>query len=374
MVNQKFYTGIGLAIVLVGAIFWMTSSSDADKQSANTVASALTISTVIPQQESWPQTVMANGNVTAWQEAVISAEIGGLRINELLVEVGAYVKRGDVLAVLAPETVKADLAENEANLAVAKANLIEATANANRSRNLKDSGALSKQQIDQYLALEQAAIASVEAAEARLKSTRIKMSQTKIVAVDDGVISERKATLGSVVQSGAELFKLVRGNRLEWRAEVVAQHLSQIKSGQAADIRLPNGESVKGTVRIVSPTLDQGSRTALVYVDLPNDSPARAGMYARGNITVSEAMALTVPQSALVIRDGKNYVFAYDKASEKAVQLIVTTGRRQSDRVEIVSGLKPETKVISSGAAFLNDGDHVRLATDAAMKTAANGS
>ena len=363
MSNQKLYSAIALAL-LIGIGWWMSSDSGSENQPVANTASALTISTVVPSLESWPQTVMANGNITAWQEAVIAAEIGGLRITDLLVEVGANVKRGQVLAILAPETINADLAENEANLAVAKANLIEATSNANRSRNLKDSGALSKQQIDQYIALEQAAIANVEAAEARLKSTRIRKSQTRILAVDDGVIASRQATLGSVVQSGAELFRLVRGNRLEWRAEVVSQHLSQIRAGQPVTIQLPNNEAVQGTVRIVSPTLDQGSRTALVYVDLPADSLARAGMYARGEIIVAEDDALTVPQSALVIRDGKNYVFGFDEASQKAVQLIVSTGRRQADRVEILGGLKPGSKIISSGAAFLNDGDRVRLASD----------
>lgn len=368
MFKQKIYLG-AVAVAVIAGLIWLMSSPDKQQVAAPT-ASALTISTVAPVSESWPQIVLANGNVTAWQEAVISAEVGGLRITELRVEVGASVKRGDVLAVLAPETIQADLAENEANLALARANLIEAKSNADRSRSLTGSGALSKQQIDQYLAAEQAAQASVEAAEARLKSTRIRMQQTRVVAVDDGVISARQATLGSVVQSGAELFRLVRGNRLEWRAEVVAQHLSQIRPGQRATVKLPNAVSVEGVVRVVSPTLDPASRTALVYVDLPVESAARAGMYARGEITVAEAPAMTVPQSALVIRDGKNYVFAFDAAAQKAVQLTVTTGRRFADKVEILQGIKADQQIIATGAAFLNDGDRVRLSPDANAESA----
>jgi HlyD family secretion protein len=359
--NKKLY--IGVAVVVIGIAIWMATSSDEKANAPAVAASALTVSTIKPQEDSWPQTITANGNVTAWQEAIIAAEVGGLRITELLVEVGANVKRGQELALLAPETIKADFAEGEANLAVAKANLIEAKSNADRSRSLTGSGALSKQQTDQYFAAEKAAIANVEAAEARLKSSRIRMQQTRIVAVDDGVISSRDATLGAVVQAGAELFRMVRGNRLEWRAEVVAQRLAQIKPGQSAKVDLPSGQSVVGTVRVVSPTMDSGSRTGLVYVDLPVDSPARAGMYARGNITVAEISALTLPQSALVIRDGKNYVFAFDEKSQKAIQLTVETGRRQDDRVEIVTGVKMGTPIISSGAAFLNDGDSVRLAS-----------
>lgn len=363
--NQKTVIGICLAVVVVGGITWKSLSSGSKTDTKDTIASALTVSTVKPQQESWPQTVMANGNVTAWQEAVIAAEIGGLRITDLLVEVGANVKRGQELALLAPESIKADLAESEANLAAAKATLIEAASNAERGRSLKGSGALSKQQTDQYDSAEKAAQANVEAAEARLRSTRIRMGQTRILAVDDGVISSRDATLGSVAQAGAELFRLVRGNRLEWRAEVVSQRLPFIKPGQSVSVKLPSGDTTVGTVRIVSPTLDSGSRTGIVYVDLPLDSPARAGMYARGEITVAEVKALTVPQSALVIRDGKNFVFAFDEKSQKAIQLTVETGRRLNDSVEILNGVKPGTSIISSGAAFLNDGDSVRLSNTA---------
>jgi RND family efflux transporter MFP subunit len=329
---------------------------------------ALTVTVIQPRAEQWPVTIAANGNLAPWQEAVIAAETGGLRIVELQADVGAVVRRGQALAQLSQDAVLADLALQQARVAQAQAALSEARANAERARALTSRSTLSEQQTKQYLVAEQSAKANLAAAEAQLRGQQIRLDQTQIRAVDDGVISARSATLGGVVQAGTELFRLVRQNRIEWRAEVTAEELARIQPGQQARVRLPGGDTALGVVRMPAPTFDPATRMALVYVDLPTPSAARAGLYARGEILVGTTHAATVPESAVVLRDGNSYLFTVG-ADGRVVQHKVSTGRRARDRVEILVGLPANVAVVASGGAFLNDGDTVRVVTTAAEAT-----
>ncbi|WP_341678203.1 efflux RND transporter periplasmic adaptor subunit [Niveibacterium sp. SC-1] len=333
---------------------------------------ALTVSTVRAEQADWSLSLSANGTVSAWQEAAVGPEIGGLRVTEVLVNVGDNVKRGQTLARLASETVEADLAQTRAQLVEAQATLEEARANAERYRQLRESGMSSQQQLVQAQTAENTARARVDAQHARIKAEELRMAHTRIFASDDGVISARSATVGAVVQAGQELFRLIRGGRLEWRAEVTGAELSRVKPGMGAKLTLPDGSQVEGKVRALAPTIDPQTRNGLVYVDLAADGPARAGMFARGEIALGQTRAMSLPQSAVVLRDGFSYAFVVEGEREGARvrQTKVGTGRRVGDRVEVLSGLKPEEVVVAGGGAFLSDGDLVRVAAAPAAQTA----
>ena len=363
---------VALALLFgVGGIAVTTVRAADDKKAAASAAKpALTVTTARAASSEWPVKLAANGNIAPWQEASVGAEVAGLRLNEVRVNVGDVVKRGQVLATFAPDTVRADLAQQAAAVAEAEAALAEAEANAARARTLQDSGAMSVQQINQYLTAAKTAAARLQAAKAARESGQLRVSYTRVVAPDDGVISARSATVGAVVGNGQELFRLIRGNRLEWRAEVTASELAKVAPGQVVTVTTPTGASVSGKVRVVAPTVDATSRNAIVYVDLAKHADARAGMFARGEFAVGATTALSLPQQAVVLRDGFSYVFKLD-AGNKVSQVKVQTGRRVGDRVEITAGLKAGEEVVATGAAFLAEGDVVRIAAAAAAATAA---
>ncbi|WGS83878.1 efflux RND transporter periplasmic adaptor subunit [Methylomonas sp. UP202] len=327
----------------------------------------LAVETLTPSRQDWPTTIKVNGAVAAWQEAKIGAEIGSLRIKQVLVDVGDRVKRGQDLAVLADDTVVAELHKQQASVDKSRANLAKARADAARAREIQDSGALSSQKIDEYVIAEQTARADLALAEAELENQRIRLRQTHIVASDDGVISARSAGLGDVVAAGTELFRLVRQGRVEWRAEVNAQQLAQIRPGQTVELSLADGGRVSGTVRMTAPTVDDTTRNALVYVDIPS-AAAKPGMYLQGSIAVADHAALAVPQTALVLRDGRDYLFeiaapsgAADPNAKSVIQRSVVTGRRVGDWVEIREGIAADARLVASGGAFLKDGDIVSV-------------
>jgi RND family efflux transporter MFP subunit len=323
---------------------------------------ALTVALIPLQREDWPRTLVAQGNITAWQEAVVGGELSGFRIIEVLVNVGDRVRRGQTLARVNAEAVTTDVAQAGAAVAEARAVLAEATSNAARARDLATKGFVSPQAATQTATAEQTAIARLAAAEARLKAEEVRFAQTQVLAPDDGTISARTATVGAMTQPGQDLFRLIRGNRLEWRAEVTASDLDRLAPGMEAIVRLPNGGEVRGKARMVAPTVDPQTRNAIVYVDLPvaESSPARAGMFARGEFELGRAVALSLPQSAVVQREGFAYVFRLD-AGNRVVQTKIGIGRRVGERIEVTDGLPPEAQVVASGAGFLADGDVVRV-------------
>jgi RND family efflux transporter MFP subunit len=362
-----------IAVVAGGAaLFAKQHAANDEKKKPAPVATtkpALTVTTTRPSATNLPIKLTANGNIMAWQEASVGAEANGLRLTEVRVNVGDQVERGQVLAKFAEETIQADVAQAQANLAEAEANAQESAANGDRARRLQPTGAISAQQINQYLTAEQAGKARVQAARATLNSQQLRMKHTEVIAPDSGVISARMATVGAVVSGGTELFRMIRQGRLEWRAEVMSEELGRLSPGTVAIIAAANGAQMQGRVRIVAPTVDPQTRAALVYVNLPKDSGATAGMFATGQFELGSSDALTVPQQAVVMRDGFTYVFAVN-ADHRVAQVKVATGRRLGDRVEITNGMKPDTIIVAGGAGFLNDGDLVKDLPQAPTPTA----
>lgn len=329
---------------------------------------ALTVTVVSPESREVDRRLAANGSVAAWQEASLGAESGGLRLAAVKASVGDRVKRGELLAEFAAEVPLAEQAQARASLAEAEAALAEARANAARARSVDGTGALSPQQLQQYLTAETAADARVKAARAGLDAADLRVRHTRVVASDDGVISFRApvATLGAVVPQSQELYRLIRQHRLEWRAEVPAAELTRLKVGQKVVVTPPAGGKVTGVVRTIAPTVDSQTRNALVYVDLPAsagngaDAPLKAGMFARGEFELGKGRGLTLPRQAVAMRDGFNFIFLVG-ADQRVTQTKVDVGYRDAERVGINTPLPADARVVASGAGFLSDGDLVQV-------------
>ena len=371
-----------LALAIAAALLALKVRAADDRKpavTANGAASAaagkpaLTVNVTQPQTFALPVRVNANGNIAAWQEASIGTEANGLRLATVAVNVGDVVKRGQVLATFAADTMQADVAMNRAAVAEAEATLAEAAANAQRARGLQATGALSDSAINQYLTAERTAKARLDAQRAATQTQRLRLQMTQVLAPDAGVISARSATVGAVLPAGQELFRMIRQGRLEWRAEVAANDMALLKPGMAALVTSGNGPTLKGTVRMVAPTVDPTTRNGIVYVDLAGNGTggvARAGMFARGEFEVGSGSGFTLPQSAVLLRDGFSYVLRVG-ADSKVSQVKVGVGRRVGDRIEVTTGLPADARVVAAGGGFLADGDTVRVVDAAAVKPAA---
>ena len=370
--KKSHYLLIAIVVATLAFLaFKLNQTNPATEQAATDnsapVKTALTVDLVKPTRSTIKQTISANGSIAPWQEAVIGSETSGLMLTQVLVNVGDSVRRGQLLAQFSAATITADIAQAQASLAEAKANALEAAGNASRARSIQDSGALSTQQIEQLFSLEATSKARVAAAEATLQSQQIKLNQTKVTAPDDGIISARLATVGAVVSPGQELFKLIRQGRLEWRAELTASDIGQIKNGMQANLTLPDGSAITGKVRTTSPMIDTQTRNAMVFVDIALGQ-AKAGMFARGTFDIGTKQALTLPASAIVMKDGFAYVMQVSdngqvKSENRVKQIKIQTGSREGTNIEVIGLDAAENNhFVASGGAFLADGDLVAVA------------
>lgn len=373
------------ALAAIGALLFVTPGmadtpdpSGRPAERVSTPASAkpaLTVGTAVAQRTEWEQTLDASGAVAAWQEAVVGAQTGGLRLIDLRVNVGDVVKRGQLLARFDADMLRAEEAGLKANLAQAQATAAQAETNRERAKRLAGGGGISDQEVLLRTTEADTARAQVVVVQAQLDAKRLQLRYADVVAPDDGVISARSATVGAVATSGQELFRLIRQNRLEWRGELSAVQMAQLAVGQRIALVLPDGRSAQARVRQLAPTFDAQSRLGLVYADIEPGGPARVGMYANGHIVVARRAALVVPAASVVVRDGRSYVFTLQGQDSAAAQLsalvraqAVTVGRRQGGDIEIVQGLGDAERVVVQGAGFLNDGDTVRIAPAAFIR------
>jgi RND family efflux transporter MFP subunit len=366
---------IRVAALLALALSLAACGDKAEDAKKSNAKPALTVTTVTPAQAMLPTTLAANGNLAAWQEASVGAEASGLRIAEVLVNIGDRVRRGQVLARFASDSLRADLAQAQAGFAEAEAAAAEAANNAARARTLQQTGAMSASQINQYITAEATARARVAASRAQLQAQQVRLGQSAVHAPDDGVISARTATVGAVVNNGTELFRLIRQGRLEWRAEVTSAELGRLTPGTRAIVTATSGARLEGRVRMIGPTVDPQTRIAIVYVDVsslpgPAAGSARAGMFASGEFDLGASPALTLPQQAVVVREGFSYVFRVNP-DNRVSQVKVQIGRIADDRLQVLSGVTAGMRVVASGGGFLNDGDLVRVANAPANGTPA---
>ncbi|WP_114971668.1 efflux RND transporter periplasmic adaptor subunit [Rhodoferax ferrireducens] len=402
---------IAACVITAGAIALFSSNSGgAVKPAASSTPAkpALTVTTTQAQASALPIKLAANGTIAAWQEASVGTESNGLRLAEVLVNVGDVVQRGQLLARFATESVQADVAQSRAAVNEASASALEATANADRVRALQGTGTFSGQQINQYLTAEQTAKARVDSAKAALAAQALRLKNTEVRAPDSGIISARSATVGAVVANSTELFRLIRQGRLEWRAEVTSTELGRMVPGTAVTVTAANGTQLSGRVRMVAPTVDPQTRAGLVYVDLPpmlapaseaknvgakfSAGPPQGklapsggsaahevasvgatlpGMFARGEFELGSSNALSVPQQSVVVRDGFSYAFRLND-DQRVSQVKLQIGRRVGDRVEVLDGISADAVLVASGAGFLNDGDLVKVAPAPAPTPASN--
>lgn len=347
--RRTLIIGAALVAAAVVAIAIALRPTAPPPTTAATPTPVLTVTAAVPRDVLWPVSVEASGAIVPWQEAVISAQVGGYQIAEVLVNVGDQVTKGQVLARFDKGLLRADEA-------VLLANHEQADANYKRALGLSEKGFISDQNL---LQLETQAKTTA----AQLAAKRLQLRYADIVAPDDGAISARNATLGAVANVGQELFRLVRQNRLEWRAELPAAQLTQVEAGQAVALKLPSGDTATAVVRQTAPTLNNDTRLGIAFADLKSGSTARAGMYATGHITIGEQPAQVIPAEAVVLRDGRSYVLELKDTGDFSALALrpVQVGRRIDDAIEIVGGLPAGTRVAVRGSGFLNDGDHVRV-------------
>lgn len=308
--------------------------------------------------------LVVSGPVSAVEEMQLGVELSGLRVTALHVDAGQAVKRGQLLLTLDHRMLDAELAQADAALREAEAAAGLARSHFARGENLASSQYISAMQLDELRAARTQGEARLGTARAARNTAALRRSFAELRAPADGIISKRLVQPGQVVMAGAELLRLIKNGRLEWRAELPASQLGQVNVGDVIHLSAPDGSALQGRVRAVSPGVDAATRTGTVYADLPagllQSRTLQAGTYLEGRIDSGIQKVLAVPADAVLLRDGFPVVFVLDDKAQARLQRI-ETGERVDGFVEVKSGLAAGTQVVLEGAGFLTDGDKVRV-------------
>ena len=340
--SRRAYAAAGLAAaVLLGL------SACAKPKDAAPPVHATVVDYAVVQESSAPVKITGPGTVEAWQEVAVGAETGGLTAVSLLADEGQSVKQGQPL-------LKMDDVLLQAQVKQASANADQAKKAYDRAQTLFNQGYLSAAALDQ-------AQASMLTTEAAKETADTQLSLSTVKAPVSGIVTERKAVLGQIVQQGAELFKIVRDGRVELNMQVVEADLHDVKPGMAVTVTSESTGPVQGTVRIVTPQVDPQTRLGLARVSVPWSSGLRPGMFGTGIIDAGMQSVMTVPQTAIVYSENQPAVLIVGAANKVALSK-VTLGDHIGNDVVVKDGVAVGDKVVTTGAGFLNSGDTVKLA------------
>jgi RND family efflux transporter MFP subunit len=338
-----------------------------------------------------------SGTLVARDEAMVGAQIDGLRIVDLLADDGDRVSTGQVLAKLDRSQLDTQVAQNDAALARAEAaiaqaqsqigqfeaTLAQAQADYERAKKL-DVQIVTQAVLDQrtaafrtaqsQLAAGKSALAVAQADKAsRLAERRelmVRIDRTEVKAPVAGIVSRRTARLGAVAMSaGDALFRIITDGAIELEAEVPEQSLARLKVGMQAKISLPgvDGE-VEAHVRLISEEVDKTTRLGKVRFALPLDAPARIGSFASGVAIVARRSGVSVPTSAVTRGDEGDFVQVVKdgRVELRKIKVGVTNARLTEAR----DGLKAGETVVTRAAAFLRPGDMLRPMPSVAREAA----
>jgi HlyD family secretion protein len=361
-----YIMGAGIAAFI--AVLFVMSRVGGDGATHTEVSSAQAVSAVTVETQSFSPLISLNGEARPVRDIHVSAPASGVRILEILVDEGDTVRTGQAMARLDTNLAQAQIRAAQASVAEAQSSAVRARGEYERAESIRDSGALSTEAIEQRRAAAIAADARLAAARAQAQEVNARLGGGYVRAPASGLVIDRTAEVGRDVQ-GQVLFRIAADNRLEVAAQVAEADALALQDGQGAVFTLVDGSTVQATLRRAPASIDSRTRTGEALFALPQNSRVRAGMYLRGEAQLAAREVLAVPQSSVLYESGQAYVLliaetrteGQDAVTLSARRANITLGARSGDLVEVVGGLTAGQRVVGSGAAFLQDGDEVRL-------------
>lgn len=361
--RRKVLLIMGLGIALFIAVLFFMSRMGGEENAHTPVSTAQAVSVISVQTTSFSPRIDLSGEARPVRDIQVAAPASGVRILEILVDAGQNVRQGQAMARLDTNLAQAQIRAAQASVAEAQAAAVRARGEFDRAESIRDSGALSTEAIEARRAAAVAADARLAAARAQMQEVNARLGGGYVRAPASGLVISRTAELGRNVD-GQVLFRIAAGNQLEVAAQVAEAEALMLEVGQPATFTLVDGSTVNATLRRGPASIDSRTRTGEALFQLPAGSRVRAGMYLRGEASLPEREVITVPQSSILYDSGQAYVYAVDEQS-RVHRTNVALGTRDGTAVEIVSGLSLNQRIVGAGAAFLQDGEQVRVLSDA---------
>jgi membrane fusion protein (multidrug efflux system) len=303
--------------------------------------------------------VAASGQILAKQRADVAAQVPG-EVTAIRVDEGQTVGEGEVVIEIDPERRALDLDRARARLSEAGSGLLEAQRQSQRVRTLTEKKVASKAQLESADAALEAARSRVEALQADLGAAERAVADSRVAARFAGVIGRRFVSRGEFVQPGQKLFELVSLDPVEVEFNLPESDAARLRLGLPLDVSVAPypGELFHAEVTMISPVVDERTRTLRVKAALPNpDGRLRPGLFARADLGIAERKnVLLVPEEAVLQRADGQVVFRAVDAGTRAQRRKVELGPIKDGMAEIRAGLAPGDVVVIRGHSSLVEG------------------
>ncbi|WP_245272326.1 efflux RND transporter periplasmic adaptor subunit [Xanthobacter sp. 126] len=358
--NAGAVEGKRILLSVLGVCFFLSACGEAQKPQAQ---EPRPVRTVVATNRAASDTLSLTGVVEAQNEATYGFRISG-RIIDRLVNVGDRVTAGQVLARLDPQDEQNALRSAQAALGAANANLTQTRNQYERQRQLLARGFTPRAQYEQAEQAFLNARAQVDDAEARLQMAEDRLGFTELKADSAGVVTQRRAEPGEVVQAGQPVIEVARQDGRDAVFDVPAALLSGIPGDPEVTVALATDPAITATgrVREVAPQADPVTRTFRVRVGLNNPPEAlRLGTTVVGRVMVDRGPVVEIPASALTRLNDKPAVWVVDPKSQTVALRTIEVLRFGPASVSVGEGLKPSEIVVTAGVQALHPGQKVRL-------------
>jgi len=369
---MKKWLGMAIALLLVAALLlsgiWSRISARKTLNAETSQLALTPVSVVSPKQTAPAEEIILPGNVQPFITSPIYARTSGY-LRKWNVDIGAHVKKGQLLAVIETPEVDQQLQQSLSNLNTAKANLALAETTKNRYEGMIRSNAVSQQDVDNAVGTYNANKAIVEANQANVKQLQALQSFEKIYAPFDGVVTARNTDIGDLINSGSaggvktDLFHISQPGTLRVYVNVPEEYSQGVKVGMTADLTLGEfpGRKFQGKLVRTAEAINMTTRTLLIEIEMKNPAgELLTGSYAEVHLKVPpQASTLLLPVNTLIFRsEGLRVGIVKDG---KAVLSPITPGRDSGNQIEIVSGLKADDQVIINPPDSITSGQQVQI-------------
>jgi HlyD family secretion protein len=302
-----------------------------------------------------------SGILTPREEAAVTSELAGYKVEKVFVEQGDWVKAGQPLAQLDDTLLRAQINEQQAVVTQQTLSAERAESQAKNVEGLDNKGVLSQEDIDTRRFAAKTARAAANAAQAQLDDLKTRQSRMTLRAPVSGPVLARYVRPGDLpsgASAGQPLFRIARDGLVEIDAEIPEADLSKLKAGLPADVSLPDGSKVTGSIRLISPEVDQTTKLGRARILLPVRPDLRPGGYASARIPGVKTNGLVAPDRAVSYDADGAAVYVVDP-SNRVHRVAVRTGQRSGGFVELLQGPPAGSRVLVTGASFVLDGDKV---------------
>jgi RND family efflux transporter MFP subunit len=370
--SRKSWLVLAIAAIVVAALLgsgiWSRVKASTTLRAETAQAALTAVSVVSPKQTSPADEIILPGNVQPFITSPIYSRTNGY-LKKWYFDIGAQVKKGQLLAVIETPEVDQQLQQARSNLLTAQANLELASVTKNRYQGLLKSNAVAQQDVDNAVGTYNANKSIVEADKAAVEQYSALASFEKIYAPFDGVITARNTDIGDLINSGSatgvktDLFHIAQPGKLRVYVNVPEEYSQGIKTGMIADLSLAEfpGRKFQGKLVRTAEAINVTTRTLLVEIDLDNPSGTLlSGSYAEVHLAVpTQASTLLLPVNTLIFRSEGLHVGVVKDG--KVVLTAVTPGHDFGNEIEIVSGLTANDQVIINPPDSIVSGQAVQI-------------